>query len=87
MRAHVQVRTLTARAEELQRKLEESGESNRIITQAVRMKQTELDQLAIRHAATTNTTSSGTASKADTGELRWQFCSSCLCYLLQLVRQ
>jgi hypothetical protein len=66
------VRTLTARAEELQRKLEESGESNRIITQAVRMKQTELDQLAIRHAATTNGTGTGTTagSKADAGKLR-----------------
>ena len=40
-----------ARAEELQRKLEEAGESNRIITQAVRLKQDELDQLSVINSA------------------------------------
>ena len=40
-----------ARAEELQRKLEEAGESNRIITQAVRLKQDELDELAVINSA------------------------------------
>lgn len=39
------------RAEELQRKLEEAGESNRIITQAVRLKQDELDQLSVINSA------------------------------------
>lgn len=42
-----QVKSLTARAEELQLKLEEAGESNRIITQAVRLKQDEVDQLTV----------------------------------------
>lgn len=40
-----------ARAQELQRKLEEAGESNRIITQAVRLKQDELDQLSVINSA------------------------------------
>lgn len=40
-----------ARAEELQRKLEEAGESNRIITQAVRLKQDEVDQLSVVNSA------------------------------------
>lgn len=40
-----------ARAEELQRKLEEAGESNRIITQAVRLKQNEVDELAVINSA------------------------------------
>lgn len=39
------------RAEELQRKLEEAGESNRIITQAVRLKQDELDKLSVINSA------------------------------------
>lgn len=39
------------RTEELQRKLEEAGESNRIITQAVRLKQDELDQLSVINSA------------------------------------
>lgn len=46
-----QVKSLMARAEELQRKLEEAGESNRIITQAVRLKQDELDQLSVINSA------------------------------------
>lgn len=41
------MKSLTVRAEELQRKLEEAGESNRIITQAVRLKQDEVDQLTV----------------------------------------
>lgn len=40
-----------ARAEELQRKLEEAGESNRTITQAVRLKQNEVDELAVINSA------------------------------------
>lgn len=40
-----------ARAEELQRKLEEAGESNRIITQAVRLKQDEVDELSVINSA------------------------------------
>lgn len=47
----MQVKSLMARAEELQRKLEEAGESNRIITQAVRLKQDELDQLSVINSA------------------------------------
>lgn len=46
-----QVKSLMARAEELQRKLEEAGESNRIITQAVRLKQDEVDQLTVMNSA------------------------------------
>ncbi|CAN0357771.1 unnamed protein product, partial [Scytosiphon promiscuus] len=46
-KTEAQVKSLMARAEELQRKLEEAGESNRIITQAVRLKQDELDQLSV----------------------------------------
>ena len=46
-----QIKSLTARARELQRKLEEAGESNRIITQAVRLKQDEVDKLSIANEA------------------------------------
>lgn len=46
-----QVKSLTVRAEELQRKLEEAGESNRMITQAVRLKQDEVDKLSIANEA------------------------------------
>lgn len=50
-RSTSQVKSLMARAEELQRKLEEAGESNRIITQAVRLKQDELDELSVINSA------------------------------------
>jgi len=46
-----QIKSLTDRAAELEAKLDESGESNRIITQALRLKQEELNQLMIRHEA------------------------------------
>jgi hypothetical protein len=46
-----QIKSLTDRVAELEGKLEEAGESNRIITQALRLKQEELNQLMIRHEA------------------------------------
>ena len=48
-----QLRTLTERNNELSQKLGATGESNRIITHAMRLKQEELQNLAIRHDALT----------------------------------
>ena len=45
-----QLRTLTER-NELSQKLSATGESNRIITHAMRLKQEELQNMAIRHDA------------------------------------
>lgn len=46
-----QLRALREKSVELTKKLNATGESNRIITQAMRMKQEELDQLQIRYDA------------------------------------
>ena len=46
-----QVKTLRERAEELQKRVDETGESNRIITQAMRIKQEELQEITSRHHA------------------------------------
>ena len=43
--------SLRERAEELQKRVDETGESNRIITQAMRIKQEELQEIQIRHEA------------------------------------
>lgn len=44
-----QVLSFTERCEELQQKLTETGESNRIITQAMRLKQTELNEMTKKY--------------------------------------
>lgn len=46
-----QVLSLTEKCDELQHKLNETGESNRIITQAMRMKQEELNDLTTKYEA------------------------------------
>jgi myosin protein heavy chain len=46
-----QVLTLTSKCEELQHKLAEMGESNRIITQAMRLKQEELNDVSMKYEA------------------------------------
>ncbi len=44
-----QLRALREKSVDMTKKLNATGESNRIITQAMRMKQEELDQLQIRY--------------------------------------
>mmetsp|Transcript_35927 Transcript_35927/g.67024 ORF Transcript_35927/g.67024 Transcript_35927/m.67024 type:complete len:1039 (-) Transcript_35927:285-3401(-) len=44
-----QVQTLTAKCEEFHHKLSETGESNRIITQAMRLKQEELNEVTMKY--------------------------------------
>lgn len=46
-----QVLTLTSRNEELQHKLSEMGETNRVITQAMRLKQEELNDTSMKYEA------------------------------------
>ena len=50
-RMEAQIRALAARNDELQRKLVETGESNRAIAQEVRVKSDALEQLEIKHDA------------------------------------
>lgn len=44
-----QVQTLTAKCEEFHHKLSETGESNRVITQAMRLKQEELNEITMKY--------------------------------------
>jgi len=46
-----QVQTLTAKCEEFHHKLAETGESNRVITQAMRLKQEELNDISMKYEA------------------------------------